>query len=102
MLRSLSEIEADLRRAVLSQSYSELQRLIMLFCEAVEAHVRALARDDASIPEICSMAQETLQWTSSMVRLDRETLALQLKLIPRVKPYLQLVNSAPTMLRVDV
>ena len=102
MLRSLSEIEADLRRAVLSQSYSELQRLIMLFCEAVEAHVRALAPDDASIPEICSMVQETLQWTSSMVRLDRETLALQLKLIPRVKPYLQLVNSAPTMLRVDV
>jgi hypothetical protein len=99
---SPSEIKVELRRAVLSESYSEVQRLTMLFCEAVETYVRTLAPGDPSIPEIGAMVQETLQWTSSMVQSGRETLALQLTLIPKVKPYLQVVNSLPATLQFDV
>jgi hypothetical protein len=99
---SVSEIKVELRRAVLSESYSEVQRLTMLFCEAVETHVRTLAPGDPSIPEIGAMVQETLQWASSMVRSGRETLALQLTLIPKVKPYLQIVSFPPATLQCDV
>ena len=102
MPESFSEIKVELRRAVLSESYSEVQRLTMLFCEAVETHVRTLAPGDPSIPEIGAMVQETLQWASSMVRSGRETLALQLTLIPKVKPYLQIVSFPPATLQCDV
>jgi hypothetical protein len=99
---SPSEINVELRRAVLSESYSEVQRLTLLFCEAVETHVRMLPPGDPSIPEIGAMVQETLQWTSAMVCSGRATLALQLTLIPKVKPYLQIVNFRPATLQCDV
>ena len=102
MPESLSEIKVELRHAVLSESYSEVQRLTVLFCEAVETYVRTLAPGDPSIPEIGAMVQETLQWASSMVRSGRETLALQLTLIPKVKPYLQIVSFPPATLQCDV
>lgn len=102
MPASFSDIKVELRRAVLSESYSEVQRLTVLFCEAVEAHIRALAPGDPSIPEIGAMVQETLKWASSIVSSERDTLALQLKLIPKVKPYLQVVSFRPATLQCDV
>jgi hypothetical protein len=100
--RSFSEIEVDLRRAVLNQSYSEVERLALLFCEAVEAHVRVLPPGDPSIPEIAAMVQEVLEWSNSMVRSDREILASQLKLIPKVKPYLPVAHGRTATLQLDV
>jgi len=100
--RSFSEIELELRRAVLSQSYSEVQRLAISFCESVEAHVRALAPGDPSLPEIAAMVQEVLEWSSSMVRSDREIFAFQLNMIPKVKPYLPVGRLLAATVQFDV
>ncbi len=102
MPRTFSQIEVQLRRAVLAQSYAEVQRLVRLFCEAVEAHVRALAPGDPSIPQIAEMAQEVLAWCTSAVRADRDSLASQLKLIPKVKPYLVVASGSTSGLRFEV
>jgi hypothetical protein len=99
---SFSKVKMELRNAVLSESYSEVQRLTVLFCEAVEAYVRALPPGDPGILEIGAMVEETLQWASSIVSSERDALALQLKLIPKVKPYLQVVSFRPATLQCDV
>jgi hypothetical protein len=102
MNQSLSRIEKELRRAVETQQYAEVQRLVLSFCEAAEAHARALPPGDARIGEIASLTQEVLQWTKTMVQAGRACLVLQLRQIPRVQRYIPVAVAPQATLRLDV
>ena len=95
MTEQLSTIERELRRAVESQRFAEVQRLVLSFCQAVEAYVRTLPPGDPRIQEIIGMTQEVLQWSRTMVQSARESLVLQLRQIPKVKQYLPTAVSMP-------
>ena len=102
MNESLSRIEKALRRAVETQRYAEVQRLVLEFCEAAEAHARALPPGDPRIGEIAGITREVLQWTRTMVQSARESLASQLRLIPKVKRYIPAPTPVPGLMRLDV
>jgi hypothetical protein len=102
MNQSLSLIEKELRRAVETQQYAEVQRLVLAFCEAAETHARALPPGDARIGEIASLTQEVLQWTRTMVQAGRACLVLQLRQIPQVKRYIPIPAAPQATLRLDV
>jgi hypothetical protein len=101
MTEKLTCIERELRRAVESQQYAEVQRLVLSFCELAEAHARTLPPGDPGLGEIAGMTQELLQWTRCMVKTSRESLSLQLRQIPRVKRYIPAPAAAPALMRVD-
>jgi len=88
MNESLSRIEKALRCAVEKQRYAEVQRLVLEFCAAAESHARSLPPGDPRIGEIAELTREVLQWTRTMVRSARESLAQQLRMIPKVKRYI--------------
>ena len=102
MYEPLSRIEQELRRAVEGRQYAEIQRLVLAFCEAAEAHARALPPADPRIGEIAGMTQEVLLWTRTMVQSARESVALQLRQIPKVQRYIPTLTALPATLRVDV
>ncbi|HJT89787.1 MAG TPA: hypothetical protein VJ732_18080 [Bryobacteraceae bacterium] len=99
---SLSAIERDLRRAAETQRYDEVRRLVLSFCAAVETHVRSLPAGDPRIPEIAQMSGEVLQWTRAMVQSGRESLAAQLRQLPKVKRYLPAPATRPAVLQMDI
>ena len=99
----LSQIENELRRAVEVQHHAEIQRLVLAFCQAAEAHARALPLGDARIGEIASMTQEVLQWTRTMVQSARASLVLNLRQVPKLKRYVPAPAPAPlSRMRLDV
>lgn len=102
MRQSLSQIQKELRAAVETQQYAEIQRLVLAFCEAAEAHARALPPGDPSIAEIAALTQEVLQWTRTMVQAGRACLVLQLRQIPKVRQYVPALATAPATVRLDV
>ncbi|MBZ5575421.1 MAG: hypothetical protein LAP40_02545 [Acidobacteriia bacterium] len=102
MPEALSRIEKELRRAVENQRYAEVQRLVLSFCEAAEAHARALPPADLRIGEIAAMTQEVLLWTRTMVQSARESVVLQLRQIPRAQRYIPALTAIPANLRLDV
>lgn len=102
MNQRLSQIEKELRRAVETQQYVEVQRLVLSFCEAAEAHARALPPGDARIAEIASLTQEVLQWTRTMVQAGRACLVLQLRQIPRVQKYVPAVQAPQPNVNLNV
>ena len=101
MSESLSRIEKDLRRAVETQQYAEVQRLVLAFCEAAENHARALPPGDARIGEIAALTLELLEWTRTMVQAGRACLVLQLREIPQVKSYLPAIAAPQAIMRLD-
>jgi hypothetical protein len=102
MTEKLTSLERELRRAVQSQQYAEVQRLVLAFCESAEAYAKALPPGDAKLGEIEGMTRELLQWTRSMVKSGRESIALELRQIPRVKRYLPTPAAVPEAVRLDV
>lgn len=102
MNEPLSRIEKELRRAVETQRYNEVQRLVLSFCEAAEAHARALPPGDPRIGEIAALTHEVLGWTRTMVRAGRASIVLQLRQIPNVKRYLGVPTAPPSSLHLDV
>ena len=101
MKERLSGIEKQLRRAVETQRYEEIQRLVLEFCEAAEASARALPAGDPRIGEIAAMTQNVLNWTRTMVQTGRESLVLQLRQMPKVKRYLGAAGHQPAALQVE-
>ena len=101
MKESLSRIEQELRRAVESQRYAEVQRLVLEFCGAAEAHARSLPPADPRIGEIATMTQDVLQWTRSMVKSSRASVMLQLRQIPKVKQYVPAPARTPSTMHLD-
>ena len=101
MRESLSRAEQDLRRAVEGQRYAEVQRRILEFCRAAEMHARALPPADPSIAEIAGMTQNVLQWTRTMLKSSRASLALQLRQIPKVKRYVPVQVRTPSTMHLD-
>jgi hypothetical protein len=102
MNESLSRIEKALRRAVETQQYAEVQRLVLSFCEAAETHARALPAGDARIGEIAALTHELLEWTRTMVQAGRACIVLQLRQIPQIKQYLPAVAAPQATMRLDV
>ncbi len=102
MSESISRIERALRRAVVTQQFAEVERLVLAFCAAVEAHVRALPSGDPSIPEIAAMVGEVLQWTRSMMYAARENLSAQLKEIPKMRAYVPAPLPRVVTMQLDV
>lgn len=94
MNESLSTIGKELRRAVETLQYAEVQRQVLAFCEAAEAHARALPPGDPRIGEIAAITQELLQWTRTMVQASRAVIVLQLRQLGQVKRYIP-VPAAP-------
>jgi hypothetical protein len=101
MQPSLSRIEQELRRAVESQRYAEVQRLVLEFCRAAEAHARSLPPADPRIGEIATMTQDVLQWTRAMVKSSRASLIFQLQQIPKVKRYVPAPIRVPSTMHLD-
>ena len=101
MDESLSRIEEALRVAVESQRYAEVQRLVLEFCAAAEAHARSLPPGDPRIREIAALTQEVLEWTRSMVKSARESLAQQLRLIPKVRRYIPAPAAPQRLMHLD-
>lgn len=101
MNEQLIGIEKQLRRAVETQHYEEIQRLVLSFCEAAEASARALPAGDPRIGEIAAMTQKVLGWTRTMVQTSRESLVLQLRRLPKVKRYLGVPTGQASGLRVE-
>ena len=97
----LSAIEKQLRRAVETQRYEEIQRLVLEFCEAAEASARSLPAGDPRIGEIAAMTQNVLSWTRTMVQTGRESLVLQLRQMPKVKRYLGVSAHHPAVVHVE-
>ena len=102
MTEKLSTIERELRRAVECRHFAEIQRLVLSFCAAAEAHIKALPPGDPKIQEIAGMTVELLQWCRSMVQSARECLVLELRQIPKVKRYIPVPTAMPAAMRLDV
>ena len=102
MSQKLSIIERELRRAVESRHFAEIQRLVCSFCEAAEAHIKALPPGDPRIQEIGNMTLELFQWCRTMVQSARECLVLELRQIPKVKRYIPIPAAIPAAMTLDV
>ena len=102
MTQKLSTIERELRNAVESQRFAEVQRLVLSFCAAAEVQIRALPPGDPRINEIGNMTLELLQWSRTMVQSARECLVLQLREIPKVRRYIPAPAAVPAGLHLDV
>lgn len=98
----LSRLEQELRRAVETQQYAEVRRLVLAFCQAAEAQARTLPPGDARIGEIARMTQEVLHWTRTMVRSARASLVLNLRQIPNLRRYVPAPVVPPGRMRLDV
>ena len=102
MTERLSSIEQELRRAVESHRFTEIQRLVLSFCEAAETHIRTLPAGDPRIQEIGSMVLEVLHWCRTMVQSARECLVLQMREIRTVQRYIPAPAPMPAAMHLDV
>jgi len=85
----LEHIEEELRKAVQSRRYREVERLLVVYCDAARARFQSLAPSDPGAREIQRAVEQLLEWTGRMLRAGRESIALELNRLPRVKHYLQ-------------
>ena len=102
MNEKLSTIERELRRAVECRHFAEIQRLVLSFCTAAEAHIKSLPPGDPRVQEIGRMTLELLAWCRTMVQSARECLVLELRQIPRIKRYIPAPVAVPAAMRLDV
>lgn len=101
-MEKLTCIERELRRAVESQQYTEVRRLVLSFCQAAETYARGLPPADPRIGEIADLTLEVLQWCRTMVQCSREGLVLELRQIPKVRQYIPMPGSIPPAMHLDV
>lgn len=101
MNEPLSRIAKELRRAVETLQYEEVQRRVLAFCEAAEAQARALPPGDSRIGEIATMTQELLQWTHTMVQASRAVIVLQLRQLGQVKRYIPVPTTPEATMRLN-
>jgi hypothetical protein len=97
----LEELEAELRSVVESRRYLEVERLVVAYCEAARSYVGTLAPGDLTIHETGRAIQGVLEWTSRMLQAGRESIALDLSRLPRVKRYLQTPPDGGSGLQVE-
>lgn len=102
MRAPLPDIEKELRKAVEAQRHAEIQRLVLVFCQAAEAQARALQPGDPRIGEIAAITQEVLQWTRTMVQSARASLVLNLRQVPKLKRYVPVPAAPISRMRLDV
>jgi hypothetical protein len=88
-MKPLEQIEMELRSAVESRRYREVERLVVAYCEAARTYVGSLAPGGPELPEAQKAVQEVLEWTSRMLLAGRASIALELNRLPRVQRYLQ-------------
>ena len=88
-MTTLPNTEAELRNAVATRLYGEVQRLLVSYCTAARAQIRCLPPGSQERLEAQKAVQEVLNWTNRMLRAGRESIALELRRLPRVQRYLQ-------------
>jgi hypothetical protein len=88
-MTDLDKIEAELRSAVESRRYREVERLVVEYCGEARGYFRSLAPGDLEAPKTQRAIQELLEWTKRMLQAGRESIVLELSRLPRVKRYLQ-------------
>lgn len=98
----LTKIEAQLRTAVESRQYPAVARLVVVYCEAARNYVGALAPGDPEVHETLKAVNEMLEWTRQMLQSGRESIALDLSRLPRVRRYLQTPPTAGSGWHVEV
>jgi hypothetical protein len=86
---ALNKIEAELRSAVESRQNSEVDRLVVAYCEAVRTHVSSLPVGGPEMLETQTMVGAVLEWTGRMLQARRESIVFDLGRLPRVTRYLQ-------------
>jgi hypothetical protein len=86
---SLEKLAGELRTAVESRRYREVERLVVGYCDAARVYLRSLAPGDPAVLETQKSISRMLEWTSRMLQAGRESIALDLSRLPRVKRYLQ-------------
>jgi len=99
---SLARIEEDLRIAVESQRYEDVQRLAVLFCQSATGHVRELPPRGPEVKVIADRVQEVLHWTILMARTARASYAAELRRVVMLNKYLHHVGATPANMQVDV
>ena len=98
----LKRVEAELRCAVESRQYLEVERLVVTYCEAARAHITSLAPGSAEAREAQKAIRQALEWTTRMLQAGRESIALDLSRLPRVKRYLQTAPPRGSSCQVEV
>jgi len=88
-MTALLKTEAELRSAVASRLYGDVQRLLVLYGSETRAHIRSLPAGSQELLDAQRRVQEMLDWTNRMIRAGRESIALELRRLPRVQRYLQ-------------
>ena len=88
-MTTLDQIEAELRIAVESRQYRQVDRLVVAYCEAARTYVNSLTAGCAEVLEAQKAVQAVLEWTIRMLQASRESIVLDLGRLPRVKRYLQ-------------
>ncbi len=85
----LTNIQVQLRTAVESRQYLEVQRLVVAYCSEARNYTGTLAPGDPEVHETLKAVNEMLEWTRQMLQSGRESIALDLSRLPRVRRYLQ-------------
>ena len=98
----LKKIEVQLRTAVESKQYLEVQRLVVAYCAEARNYAIARTPGDPEVQETLKAVHETLEWTRRMLQSGRESIALDLSRLPRVKRYLQTPPAAGSGWHVEV
>jgi hypothetical protein len=100
-MKPLEKLEAQLRTAVESRQYHDVERFLVEYCESARAHVRSLAPSDPALREAEKTIYQLLQWTARMLQAGRESIALELNRLPRLQRYLQTPPAAPSNWHVE-
>ena len=88
-MTSLAKTEWELRRAVESKRYGDVERLAVDYGNLARATLSALPPGSPEMQETQIAVQQMLAWANWMLQAGRESIALELNRLPRVKRYLQ-------------
>ncbi len=99
--RFLAEIEHELRRAVASLAYADVERLIKEFCGAAAAQAAALPQGDPEIGRLVRHVDEVLDWAHLMLSTARAACVAELTRISILHRYLAPGGHNPPAMRFE-
>ncbi|HUI55142.1 MAG TPA: hypothetical protein VLY04_09230 [Bryobacteraceae bacterium] len=98
----MGRVETDLRHAVEQRRYAEVERLVVSYCAAAVAQLKAFPAGDPKMLEIASHVDGLLEWTELMLRTARAAQADELRRIPFLRGYLGQVARKPARVSLDL
>ena len=100
-MTTLQTLEDQLRSAVESRQFVEVERLVVEYANAARGHMASLTPGSTEAREAQAAIQGTLEWSQRMVQAGRESIALELNRLPRVKRYLQMPPGNGSPFRIE-